>query len=72
MIWPIAVAYYDAQRLILAWCELRQAFRSFRTDRMGHAEVLEQKYPGRRKALLKLMNEELEREHGVRQMDVFG
>ncbi len=72
VIWPIAVAYYDAQRLILAWCELRQAFRSFRTDRMVLAEALEQKYPGRRKALLKQMNEELEREHGVRQMDVFG
>jgi hypothetical protein len=39
---------------------------------MARAEVLEQKYPGRRKALLKQMNEELEREHGVRQMDVFG
>ncbi len=33
--------------------------------------VLEQKYPGRRKALLKQMHEELERTHGVRDMDVF-
>ena len=72
VIWPIAVAYYDAQRLILAWCELRQAFRSFRTDRMARAEVLEQKYPTRRKVLLKQMQDELEREHGVREMDVFG
>jgi predicted DNA-binding transcriptional regulator YafY len=71
-IWPIAVAYYDAQRLILAWCELRQAFRSFRTDRMIRAEVSDQKYPARRKALLKQMYDELAREHGVREMDVFG
>ena len=41
VIWPLAVAYYDAQRLIVAWCELRQAFRSFRTDRMGNMAVLE-------------------------------
>ncbi len=72
LIWPVAVAYYDAQRLILAWCELRQAFRSFRTDRMIRAEVQEQKYPARRKALLKQMQDELERLHGVRDMDVFG
>ena len=71
VIWPLAVAYYDAQRLIVAWCELRQAFRSFRTDRMVNMAVLEQKYPGRRKALLKQMHEELERTHGVRDMDVF-
>ena len=72
VVWPIAVAYFDAQRLILAWCELRQAFRSFRTDRMARAEVLEQKYPARRKALLKQMNEQMERDHGASQMDVFG
>jgi predicted DNA-binding transcriptional regulator YafY len=72
VIWPIAVAYYDAQRLILAWCELRMAFRSFRTDRMRQATVLDVKYPARRKVLLKQMQDELEREHGVREMDVFG
>ena len=34
--------------------------------------MLEEKYPGRRKVLLKQMYEELERLEGVRQMDVFG
>jgi predicted DNA-binding transcriptional regulator YafY len=75
VIWPIAVAYFEAQRLIIAWCELRQAFRSFRTDRMQSVAVLEQRYPARRKALLKQMQEELAREYGVSridQMDVFG
>jgi predicted DNA-binding transcriptional regulator YafY len=70
IIWPIAVAYYDAQRLILAWCELRQAFRSFRTDRMVLARALDMKYPGRRKALLKQMQEEWTSETGLRQVDV--
>ncbi len=72
VVWPIAVAYIDAQRLILAWCELRQAFRSFRTDRMASAEVLDEKYPARRKVLMKQMNEELVRQTGERQLDVFG
>ncbi len=72
VVWPIAVAYFDAQRLIIAWCELRSAFRSFRTDRMQEATVLDEKYPGRRKALLKQMQVELEAQTGVREMDVFG
>ena len=57
-IWPIAVAYFDAQRLIIGWCELRRAFRSFRTDRMLAMDVLEEKYPARRKVLLKQWQEE--------------
>jgi predicted DNA-binding transcriptional regulator YafY len=52
-IWPIAISYFDAQRLIIAWCELRQDFRTFRTDRMRMAEVLPEKYRERRKVLLK-------------------
>ena len=72
IIWPLGVAYYDAQRLILAWCELRNAFRSFRTDRMIRAEVMDVKYPARRKALLKQMHDEIVRQFGVAQMDVFG
>ncbi|MBI2719166.1 MAG: YafY family transcriptional regulator [Rhizobiales bacterium] len=71
VIWPIAVAYFDAQRLIVAWCELRQAFRSFRTDRMLSMAVLDEKYPARRKALLKQWREESEREAGGPQVDVF-
>jgi predicted DNA-binding transcriptional regulator YafY len=72
IIWPIAVAYFDAQRLIIGWCELRQAFRSFRTDRMIAHHLLEQKYPVRRKVLLKQLHEELGHEAGTPQMDVFG
>lgn len=70
VVWPIAVAYYDAQRIIIAWCELRQAFRTFRTDRMLMADVLPEKYPGRRKALLKQMEEEMARLHDRPQPDV--
>src|SRR5204863_114493 len=50
-IWPIAISYFDAQRLIIAWCELRNDFRSFRTDRMLALDVLKEKSPERRKVL---------------------
>ena len=58
VIWPFALSYFDAQRLIVSWCELRGAFRTFRTDRMVEAEVLADKYRERRAVLLKRWSEE--------------
>ncbi|MDO8296480.1 MAG: YafY family protein [Caulobacter sp.] len=46
-IWPIAVGYMDAVRLLVAWCELRGDFRSFRTDRVVDAAFLDERYPER-------------------------
>jgi predicted DNA-binding transcriptional regulator YafY len=43
-IWPIAVSYWETVRLIVAWCEMRKAFRHFRTDRVVAAEFLEARY----------------------------
>ncbi len=70
-IWPIAISYFDAQRLIIAWCELRKAFRSFRTDRMLAMEILKEKYPERRKVLLKRWQDEMREETGQPKLDVF-
>jgi predicted DNA-binding transcriptional regulator YafY len=50
-IWPVGVGYYEAVRLLVAWCELRQDFRSFRTDRVTAAEFLEDRFPERPAAL---------------------
>ena len=43
-IWPIAVAYFEAVRLIIGWCELRVDFRHFRTDRIVSADFLPDTY----------------------------
>ena len=40
VVWPFLLAYWDDVRLIAAWCELRQDFRHFRTDRVRRAETL--------------------------------
>ncbi|MCV0428480.1 MAG: YafY family transcriptional regulator [Roseibium sp.] len=53
MIWPLLIAYLDSVRYIVAWCEARQDYRHFRTDRVLTLEVLEEKYPGRRALLIK-------------------
>ncbi len=52
-IWPFALGFFDQVRLLLGWCELRQDFRNFRTDRITSATVLEDRMPRRRQALLK-------------------
>ncbi|UFZ01618.1 YafY family transcriptional regulator [Bradyrhizobium ontarionense] len=51
VIWPIAIGYHDAVRILAAWCELRRDFRSFRTDRVVDADYLDDKYPERRESL---------------------
>ena len=50
-IWPIAVGYHEAVRILAAWCELRKDFRSFRTDRVIDAVYHDEKYPERRDLL---------------------
>jgi predicted DNA-binding transcriptional regulator YafY len=47
VIWPVAVGYFDSVRHLVAWCELRKDFRSFRTDRIREAAFLDDRYPER-------------------------
>ncbi len=60
-VWPFAVGYHETVRLMIAWCELRKDFRSFRTDRVTASEFLEGRYHERPATLRdrwrKLMNE---------------
>ena len=51
-VWPFAIGYYETVRLIAAWCEIRQDFRHFRTDRVVAAEFIDERYPGRREILV--------------------
>jgi predicted DNA-binding transcriptional regulator YafY len=52
-IWPVALGYFDHARMLAGWCELRQEFRHFRTDRISALRVKPERYPRRRQALLK-------------------
>jgi predicted DNA-binding transcriptional regulator YafY len=51
VIWPIALAFFERVRVVVAWCELRQAFRHFRLDRIDEATIDATRYPRRRRAL---------------------
>ncbi|WP_369058838.1 YafY family protein [Caulobacter sp. 73W] len=46
-IWPVTVGYMETVRLLIAWCELRTDFRTFRTDRVAGAEFLNERFPER-------------------------
>lgn len=41
-VWPVILGYGETSRLLVAWCELRQSFRHFRTDRIVDFEVLDE------------------------------
>ena len=47
IVWPVVIGYLDQARMLIAWCELRQDFRSFRLDRVQAAQFLEERYPAR-------------------------
>jgi predicted DNA-binding transcriptional regulator YafY len=53
IVWPVALAYFDRVRVLVAWCELRGGFRTFRTDRIVAAEPMSDPLPRSRAALLK-------------------
>ncbi|SFV06383.1 helix-turn-helix transcriptional regulator [Pseudoduganella namucuonensis] len=52
IVWPFALAYMEGKRLLAAWCEMRDALRHFRIDRISAAEPIAERYPTPRHALL--------------------
>ena len=57
-VWPFALGFFDSIRIMIAWCEMRQGFRHFRTDRIASAISTEKRYPRRRSVLLKAWRED--------------
>jgi predicted DNA-binding transcriptional regulator YafY len=52
-VWPIALGYFEHVQVLAAWCELREDFRHFRTDRILALQQTDARYPRRRRALMK-------------------
>lgn len=51
-IWPFAMGFFERTRMVVAWCELREGFRHFRTDRIESLTVCAERYPRHRQDLL--------------------
>jgi predicted DNA-binding transcriptional regulator YafY len=62
VIWPVALGYFETTRGLSAWCEMRQGFRHFRTDRIEELSLLDEKIPRRRALLMRDWEEALEAE----------
>jgi predicted DNA-binding transcriptional regulator YafY len=45
-IWPLALIYYSESANIVAWCEVRQALRNFRADRVRNSALVEDFFRG--------------------------
>ncbi len=59
IVWPIQLGFMDRARVLAAWCELRQDFRTFRTDRIATIAPLD-RYRGRRADLVRRLRAHLE------------
>ncbi|HUX52029.1 MAG TPA: YafY family protein [Spirochaetia bacterium] len=59
IVWPIALSFFDTVYVVVTWCELREDYRTFRTDRITSVDVLAERYPRNR---VTLMNEWRDRE----------
>jgi predicted DNA-binding transcriptional regulator YafY len=52
VIWPLALAFFQRSRVVIAWCEERADFRVFRTDRIASWTALSERLPRSRASLL--------------------
>jgi predicted DNA-binding transcriptional regulator YafY len=43
---PIALIYYSAHSVMVAWCELRNGLRNFRADRISAGHALSERFAG--------------------------
>lgn len=59
VIWPLFIAYMETVRILVGWCELRDGFRHFRTDRIAAARLLLDSYPARRSELMARWQQEI-------------
>jgi predicted DNA-binding transcriptional regulator YafY len=58
VVWPILLGFMDKARVLTGWCELREAYRFFRTDRILSAEPLD-RYRVKRADLVRVFQAQL-------------
>ncbi|MEL7283383.1 MAG: YafY family protein [Pseudomonadota bacterium] len=57
---PLAIVFFDRSLVVMAWCELREDYRSFRIDRIREMTVTERSFRPRRVAMLREYLDRLE------------
>lgn len=44
IIWPFAIGYFTDKRILVGWCEKRNSYRHFKTDRIISMKILNEHY----------------------------
>jgi len=57
---PLAIVFFDRSLVLLAWCEMREDYRSFRIDRIEKMTVTERSFRPRRVSMLREYLDRLE------------
>jgi len=57
VVWPVALGFFERSRVLVAWCETRDDFRSFRVDRIARFTTLGTGFPKSRASLLRAWRE---------------
>jgi predicted DNA-binding transcriptional regulator YafY len=52
-VWPLGLAFFERARVVISWCETRQDFRNFRTDRITSWTPLTERIDRPRTTLLR-------------------
>lgn len=64
IVWPLAIAYLDTVDLVIAWCELRADFRTFRLDRFLEVSITDGSFRPHRVSKLRAFLDRMAEEHG--------
>lgn len=57
-VWPFAMGYFSEATVLVAWCEIRQANRHFRVDRLHNLVLKSEQYPMSKRVLAKQWRED--------------
>jgi predicted DNA-binding transcriptional regulator YafY len=63
-VWPTIIGYAEEARFLTGWCELRQDFRRFRTDRIVAADFLDERHGCRPADLRQRWRRAVREQHG--------
>jgi predicted DNA-binding transcriptional regulator YafY len=64
----VIVGYFEAVRMLAAWCELRQDLRNFRTDRIIAADFLDERHGCRPGELRTRWKRHMASKHGAERL----
>lgn len=70
VIWPLALFYWGKSWTLVAWCETRNDFRSFRLDRIGRLTSLDAPIPDVKGRRLEDYMARMEQDYGVKRGEI--